>query len=165
MGYTSSRYTMEWWDPHTKKLEYCSSAKFDEHKIIFDKGWLPGSELILGTNNSNLPTLKIDLSNHPFVKYYTFEVNVNFSPGGTPIGILMQYFEHHNMSYILLSTNNSPWNNAFPNRNVCNVWILIIGSKEPKSDMNGITIFFKQWKHPQHSVHHFYLHYYHQIQK
>ena len=31
VGYKNSRATMKCWDPHTKKLKYCSSAKFDEH--------------------------------------------------------------------------------------------------------------------------------------
>ena len=53
-----------------------------------------------GTNNSTLTTLKIDLSDHPFIKYYIFEVNVNLPPRGTPIGIVAQYYENHNKSYI-----------------------------------------------------------------
>ena len=58
MGYTNSIFTMKWWDPHTKRLKYCSSAKFDEHNNKFGRGWSPGSELMLGTNISILPTLK-----------------------------------------------------------------------------------------------------------
>ena len=42
---------------------------------------------MLGTNISTLQTLKIDLSDHPFIKDNIFEVNVNFPPRGTPIGI------------------------------------------------------------------------------
>ena len=61
MGYTNRRATMKVWDPHTKKLKYCSSAKFDEHNNVFDKGWSPGSELMTDTRISTLPTLKIDL--------------------------------------------------------------------------------------------------------
>ena len=53
-----------------------------------------------GTNTSTLTTLKIDLSDHPFIKYDIFEVNVNLSLRGTPIGIVAQYYEHHNMLYI-----------------------------------------------------------------
>ena len=86
MGYTKTRYTIKWWDPHTKKLKYCSSGKFGEHKNKFGKGWSPGSELISGTNNSTLPTFKIDNSDHPFIKDDIFEVTVNLSPRGTPIG-------------------------------------------------------------------------------
>ena len=52
---------MKWWDPHTKKIKHCSSAKFDEYNNKFGKRYSPGSELMLGTNNSTLPTLKIDL--------------------------------------------------------------------------------------------------------
>ena len=58
MGYTKSRATIKWYDPHTKKLKYCSSEKFDEHNNKFGKGWSLGSELILGTNTSTLRTLK-----------------------------------------------------------------------------------------------------------
>ena len=90
MGQTNSRATMKWWYQHTKKLKYCSSGNFDEHNNIFGKGWSPGSKLMLGTNISALPTLKIDLSDHSFIKYDIFEVNVNFTPRGTPIGIVSQ---------------------------------------------------------------------------
>ena len=61
---------------------------------------MPGSELITGTNISTLPTLKNDLSYHSFVKYDIFYVTFTFPPIGTPIGIVAQYCEHHNMSYI-----------------------------------------------------------------
>ena len=85
MGYTNIRATMKWWDPHTKNLKYCSSEIFDERNNKIIKGWSPGSEITLGTNTSTLPTLKTDLSDHTFIKYDIFEVNVNFSPRGTPI--------------------------------------------------------------------------------
>ena len=85
---------MNCWDPHTKRLKYCKSAKFDEY------GWSPGSDLMLGKNISTLPTLKIYLSYHPFIKDDIFEGTVNFPPGCTPIGIVTQYYEHHKMSYI-----------------------------------------------------------------
>ena len=48
MGYTNSRSIMKWWDPHTKKIKYCSSAKCNEHNNKFGKLWFPGSELITG---------------------------------------------------------------------------------------------------------------------
>ena len=58
MSYTNSRANIKWWEPHTNKLKYCSSAKFDEHNNKFIKVWSPNSELMLGTNNYTLPTLK-----------------------------------------------------------------------------------------------------------
>ena len=61
MGYTNTRATMKWWDPHTKKLGYCSSAQIDEHNNKLGKGCSPGSELIIGTNTYTLRTLKIYL--------------------------------------------------------------------------------------------------------
>ena len=67
MGYTNSRATMKGCYPHTKILKYCSYTKFDEHNNEFVKGRSPGSELMIGTNISTLPTLKIDLSDHPFI--------------------------------------------------------------------------------------------------
>ena len=129
MVYTNIRAIMKWWDTQTKKLKCCSSAKFDEHKNKFGKGWLPGSEIMIGTNTSTLTTLNIDLSDHPFVKNDIFEVNVNFPPGGTPIVIVAQYYEYHNMSFISHSINNSPWNHALPARNRTNAWIFSIGRK------------------------------------
>ena len=59
MGYTNSRATMKCWDPHTRKLKYCSSEKFDEHNNKFGIRWSQGSELMLGTNNSTLSKLKL----------------------------------------------------------------------------------------------------------
>ena len=70
---------------HTKRLKYCSYEKIDKHSNNFGKGWSPGSELMLCTNTSTLPTLKIDLSDHPFIKYYIFEGNVNFPPESPPL--------------------------------------------------------------------------------
>ena len=49
---------------------------------------------MLGTNISRLPTLKNDLSDHTFIKDDIFEVNANFPPRDTPIGIVTQYCEH-----------------------------------------------------------------------
>ena len=43
MGYTNRRAMLKWWDPHTKKFRYFSSAKFDEHNNKFVKVWSPGS--------------------------------------------------------------------------------------------------------------------------
>ena len=88
MGYTNIRATIKWWDPHTKELKYFLSTKFDEHNNKFGKGWSPGSELMNDTNISTLPTLKTDLSDNPFIKYYIFEVNINFPPTGTTTGIV-----------------------------------------------------------------------------
>ena len=106
-----------------------SSAKFDEYNNKFVKVWSPGSEIMLGTYTSILSILKIDLSDHPLIKYAIFAVNVNLPPRGTPIVIAAQYYEHHSILYISQSTNNSPWNYAFPDRNRTNVYILIIGRK------------------------------------
>ena len=58
MGYTHIRAKMKWWDPHTKTLKDFSYEIFDEHNNTFGKGWSPGYELMLGTNNSTLPKLK-----------------------------------------------------------------------------------------------------------
>ena len=63
---------------------------------------------MLGTNISTLPTLKIDLSYRPFIRDDIFEVHVNFPPRVNPTGIVAQYCEHHNMTYISKSTNNIP---------------------------------------------------------
>ena len=91
---------MKWWYPHKKRPKTFSSAKLNEHNNKFGNGWSPGSELMIVTNISTLPTLKNDLSDHPFLKDDIFDGNVNFTPRGTPIGITTQYCEYHNMSYI-----------------------------------------------------------------
>ena len=108
-GYINIIATVKWWEPYTKKLKYCSSAKFDEQNNKFSKGWSPCSELMLGTSTFTLPTLKIDVSDHPFIKYDIFEVHINYLPRCTPIGIVSHYCEYHNMSYISELTNNTPW--------------------------------------------------------
>ena len=130
MGYKNSRATMKWCYSHTKRPKYCSSETFDKYNNKFGKGWSPVSELMLGTNISILMTLKIDLSYHPFIKYVIFGGDVNFPPRGTIVVIITQYCEHHNISYISQSENNSQWNHAFPARNSTNVCILGIGIKE-----------------------------------
>ena len=83
--------------PTHQKSQFFSSTNFDEHKNKFGKGWSPGSKLLLDTNTSTITTSKIDFSDHPFIKDNKFEVNVNLPPRGTPIGIVAQYCEHHNM--------------------------------------------------------------------
>ena len=62
----------KWRNPHTKKLKYCSYAIFDEHNNKFGKGWSPGSSLMNFTNIHDLPMLKNDLSDQPFINYYIF---------------------------------------------------------------------------------------------
>ena len=59
MSYTNSRANIKWWEPHTNKLKYCSSAKFDEHNNKFSKGWSPGFNLMLVTNIYTLPKFKM----------------------------------------------------------------------------------------------------------
>ena len=76
---------MKWWYPHKKRPKTFSSAKLNEHNNKFGNGWSPGSELMIVTNISTLPTLKIDLSDNPFIKDDIFEANFNFPPRGTPI--------------------------------------------------------------------------------
>ena len=91
---------MKWLEPHTKRLKYFLSTKFNEHINKFGKGWSPGSKLMFGRNIPTLPTLKIDLSDHSFIKDDIFESNAKFPPIVTAIVILAQYCEHHNISYI-----------------------------------------------------------------
>ena len=81
------------------------------------------------TNINTLSTLKIDIFNHPLIKYNIFEVTVNFLPRGTPIVTISQYCEHQNISYISQSTKKSPWKHAFTAQNRTNVCTLIIGRK------------------------------------
>ena len=65
---------------------------------------------MLDANTSTLPTLKIYPSDHPFIKDDIVEVSLYLTPRGTPIGIVVQFCEHHNVSYISQSINNNPWN-------------------------------------------------------
>ena len=79
----------------------------------------------------NPSDVKIYLPDHYFTKYDIFEVTVSLPPRDNPIGIVAQYCEHHNMSYISQSTKNISWNHAFTARNSTNLLILSIGIKEP----------------------------------
>ena len=63
----------------------------------FSKGWSPGSHLMLVTNTSTLPTLKIELSYHLFIKNVIFEANFNLPPRVTSIGILTKCCEYQNI--------------------------------------------------------------------
>ena len=130
MGFTNSRATFKWRDPHTKNLKYCSSAKFGEHNNKFDK-WCPPTFSLMNVENIySPPMIKIDIFDHPFIKYDIFEATLNFPPKGNPVDIVTQYYDNHNLSYIYQSNNNRPWNKTFPARNRTNVWILIIVIKE-----------------------------------
>ena len=137
MGYTNSRATMKLWDPYTKKLKYCSSEKFDEHNNKFGKEWSSGSELMTGANIFTLPTLKLNLSDYPFIKYDIFGVDVTVPPIDTHICIVAQYCEHHNMAYIYQSTKNIQWNCNFTVIKIKNVWIL---SNERKNQQQFIIV-------------------------
>ena len=48
----------------------------------------------------SFPILKIDTSDYLFIRDNIFLVYVNFAPTGNHIGIVAQYCEHHNMSYM-----------------------------------------------------------------
>ena len=138
MGYTKIRAKMKLWNPYTSKLKYCSFAKFDKHNNKFEKRWSPGSVFINGTNISSFTKLKIYLSYNPFIKDDIFGATVEFPPRSTLIGVVPQYFNHQNMSYVSQSTSNSTCKRSFPSMNITNVFIIIIGIKEP-------TTFKKSW--------------------
>ena len=76
------------------------------------------------------PTIKIDLSDHPFIKEDICEAKVKFSQRGNRIGIINYYCEHHNITYIPQSNRNIPWNRALHSRQRTNFWILSIWIKE-----------------------------------
>ena len=99
---------------------------------------------MLGKNTSTLPTLKIDLSDHPFIKYDIFEGVVTFTQIDIPIIITTQYFKHHNMSYISHSENNILWNHSFPAINRANVRILSIVRKESTSSLQVLEAISSQ---------------------
>ena len=74
---------------------------------------------------------KIDLSDHPFIKYDIFEATIKRSPIVTPIFIINYYYEHHNMTFITQPNKNIPRNGAFFARKITNVRIPSIGRKHP----------------------------------
>ena len=62
-----------------------------------------------GTKKIILPTLKIDLYYQPLIIEDVFEAAINFPPQSTPVGIVSQYCEHHNMSHISQFIKKLPW--------------------------------------------------------
>ena len=52
---------------------------------------------MIDLNISALPTLKIDLLDHIFIKDEIFEAIVHFTPRVTPIGIIVHHCDHHNI--------------------------------------------------------------------
>ena len=103
IGYTSSIAIFKWWYPHTKKLKYCSSATIDEDNSKFGKEWSPAFELMAG-KYFHLSNIKIYILDHPFIKEDICEATVTLPPRDTYIGVVDQYCENHNMSYISQST-------------------------------------------------------------
>ena len=91
MGYTNSRPTIKWWDPHTNKIKYCASVNFDEQKNKFGKMWPPSSKQMTGINVSTLIIIISDISYHLFIKDDVFGFTVTFSPIVNHIGIIAQY--------------------------------------------------------------------------
>ena len=85
MVYTNRRAAMKWCCPHTKRLKYFSSAKFDEHNNKFGKGWSPGSELMLGTNTSTLPILKLTSQIIPLSKMIYLKALLTFHQEALPL--------------------------------------------------------------------------------
>ena len=128
MGYTNRRAIKKFWDLHTKTLN-TAHLQFYVHNNKFRKGWSPSSELMTGKNVPTLTTIINDLSDTPFIENDIFEVTVKFSPRGTLIGTIDEYFEHQNMSYIFQSTNNRPLKHDLTAKNRTNVWVLSIGIK------------------------------------
>ena len=91
----------------------------------------PGSNSLNGIDTKALPTIKIDPSDHPFIKYDIFEDTVTFPARFNPINIITYYCEHHNMTYISQSNNNSQQNRAFPEIQRTNAYIISVWIKEP----------------------------------
>ena len=85
MGYKNTRAKMKWWDPHTKILKYCSSENSDEHNNKFGKVWSPGSELMIGTNISILPTLKLTSNIIPLSKIIYLKAMLNLHQQALPL--------------------------------------------------------------------------------
>ena len=72
MGYTNSRAPMKWSDLHTNTLKYFYLNNLMNITINLDKGWLPGYELMTGTNIYTLTALTKYLLDHHFIKYDIF---------------------------------------------------------------------------------------------
>ena len=123
MGYTKSISTIKWWYPHTKKLKYYLSAKFENYNNKFGKGWSPGSELMLGTNKYTFQkqTSKIILSSKMI---YLKSILISHQQ------VLLLELYHNTMNIITCHIFTSQQiiaqgNNEFLEINRTNVWILI----------------------------------------
>ena len=112
--------------------------------IIFDRVYFPSSDFLNVTDISSLPTIKIDIYAHSFIKYDILETIVIFPSRGTPISIINCHFVHHNMTYIYQANNNIPWNIALPARQRTNVWIISIVRKYPNTFQQVIEVVSSQ---------------------
>ena len=61
------------------------------------------------TNVSTLPTLKIDLTDHPYIKDDVFEVTINFPQRINIIEMVAQYCEHQNITTCPIYPSQKPY--------------------------------------------------------
>ena len=79
----------------------------------------------------DLITIRIDLYDHPFIKYDIYESTVTLTSRGNPNVIIKYYCDHNNMTYVTQSNNNNPLDIDLPARKRANAWILCIVRKDP----------------------------------
>ena len=144
MGYTTTRSIIKWWDPISNNVYFCTSAKFVEHDYKSPDGsTAPGCLLQQNKRllRNTIPTISIDISNHPLFDSTPIELSINLPPKGHSLGIELLYCDYNNMSYIYKSLPNQPFWTQLPSTLRHNVWILSIDTKQPITKEQVISDF------------------------
>ena len=76
----------------------------------------------------NLPTISINIVDHPLLQSPPHVFPMSLPPLGTSIGITVNECKYYNMPYIVSSTYGSPFQKAVPSDLRHNIWILAIAN-------------------------------------
>ena len=105
MGYTPTRCVIKWWNPETNTINLSTGAKFNELKFLDKDGKLaPGCALHSNIENINIddiPEEKVDTTDHPFFDSPPEKIMVTLPPSGEQLGLVLEYCEYTNMTYIV----------------------------------------------------------------
>ena len=95
----------------------------------------PGYQLTHGLPEPrDLPTISINISDHPFLDSPPFVFHMNLPPQGASLGITIKQCQYHNLPYIVSSSHRSLYQQAVPHQFRHNIWIIAIDNK------NHITV-------------------------
>ena len=134
LGTTSTKSVIRYWIPKKpREIQYCTTARFFEHKTH-----LPGGELSPGSRIMNDPDTtsqakwtSINIADHPFHKSVPHTIKFKLPPKGVTLGITIKDCQYHNMPYIQSSSYKSLYQKEVPTELQHNTWILAVGNNNP----------------------------------